>query len=80
MYSGVIVNKQEFKVLKSVVRSVVISMVDLLICEKRSAQVLLHDVTMFKHIVIIDSKPDISIIGNEATALPVAVTCSWLSS
>lgn len=61
MDSAVICDVKEFKVRQSIVGAIVVSMMDVFLCAKRSAKVSRHDRTMFQHVLACDSDGDVAI-------------------
>ena len=61
MLPGVICDSENFKVLKSIVVFDFVSMVNVLPSLQLSANVRLHDDTMFKLVVVANSNSDVSI-------------------
>ena len=72
MVYGVICDRQNLKIVQSVVVLDFVSVVDVFPCFKDSAKVRRHDDTMLKLVFIADSNCDISIAAHKRTRVLVA--------
>jgi len=73
MLSGVICDREDLKILKSVVRLDAVTVVDVLIRSQIAAHVRRHDGTMFEDVDAAHPDLDISITSLESSAPPIPV-------
>lgn len=76
---------KHFKIFETVVGSVTVAMVDLLSRPQLSAEVLLHDVTVFKLVVAVNTDHDIAVTSHEPPSAPVRIRSAgsppgWISA
>src|ERR1019366_3338890 len=76
MLSAVILDRQDDKVLRSVVVLDVVPVVDVLIGPQSSAQHCLHDVTVLKNVLAVHPDGDVAVAADEPSAAPVGVLLS----
>ena len=67
MLSGVILDRKDLKILKSIVGLITIPVMDVLSARQLSAKTTFHDNTVLKLIAIIDANEDVSIPANKAS-------------
>ena len=77
--SGVICDRQDHKVSRSVVVLDVVPVVDVLVASQSSAQHAFHDVTVLENVPTVDSDADVAVAADEPAAAPVGVSLAGSS-
>jgi hypothetical protein len=78
--SSVILDRQDDKVVRSVVGLDVVDVVDVLIRSQSSTQHALHDVTVFENVAAGDADGDVPVAADEPAAAPVGVVLAGSSA
>ena len=78
--SGVICDRQDHKVSRSVVVLDVVPVVDVLVASQSSAQHAFHDVTVFQNVAPVNSDADVAVAADEPPAAPVGVVLAGAAS
>lgn len=76
--SGVICDRQDHKVSRSVVVLDLVAVVDVLVASQSSAQHAFHDVTVLENVPTVDSDADVAVAADEPAA-PVGVSLAGSS-